>query len=409
MNKSSKSIAIATVFGLFFIVAFVTGLQNPMGIVVKSQFNSSNFLSQLGNFANFIAYAFMGIPSGVILRRLGYRKTALISVVVGFFGVFTMYLSGQFESFLLYLFGAFVCGFSMCMINTIANPMLNTLGGEDKGGNGLLQFAGVVSSTGATVSPIFLGYLIGDASRGSISSVSVALFFAMAIFAFAFLVLLFVPISEPSTSDASRPSISDILSHKHFSFGLIAIFAYVGLEVGIASIANLYMTSQLSFSAQLAGSVVGTYWFLMLCGRFLGGVLSPYFSSRSMLIFVCFLGIVFLSVAMLFPYSVEVSTFVVESDLSFSLVGLPLSVALFALCGLCTSVMWGNIFNLSTSGLGTGKEVASGIFMTMVCGGGVLPALQGLISDRFGYLTSYLLPLFCFAYILLFALFCKSK
>ena len=131
-KNKSYALPIAMMFALFFMIAFVTGLPSPMGVIVAKQFGASNFLSQLGFFANFIAYAFMGIPAGILLERIGYKKTALIAVVVGFSGVAVQYLSGQVGSFVIYLTGAFISGFSMCMLNTVVNPMLNTLGGGGK-------------------------------------------------------------------------------------------------------------------------------------------------------------------------------------------------------------------------------------------------------------------------------------
>ena len=97
MNAQKKNYAlpIAMMFALFFMIAFVTGLQNPMGVIVKNQFGASNLLSQLGNLANFIAYAFMGIPAGILLQKIGYKKTALSAIIVGFSGVSITLLSGQ--------------------------------------------------------------------------------------------------------------------------------------------------------------------------------------------------------------------------------------------------------------------------------------------------------------------------
>ena len=145
-NKQSYALPIAMMFALFFMIAFVTGLQNPMGVIVKNQFQASNLLSQLGNFANFLAYAFMGIPAGLMLQKIGYKKTALTAILVGIAGVAITFFSGKIESFAVYLIGAFVGGFSMCMLNTVVNPMLNTLGGEGKRGNQLLQFGGTLNS-----------------------------------------------------------------------------------------------------------------------------------------------------------------------------------------------------------------------------------------------------------------------
>ena len=138
-TKKNYALPIAMMFALFFMIAFVTGLQNPMGLIIKSQFQVSNFQSQLGNFANFLAYAFMGIPAGLLLQRIGYKKTALAAIVVGFAGVGVTFLSGKVQGsnnliFSVYLTGAFISGFSMCMLNTVVNPMLNTLGGGGKKG-----------------------------------------------------------------------------------------------------------------------------------------------------------------------------------------------------------------------------------------------------------------------------------
>ena len=147
-QKKNYVLPIAMMFALFAMISFVTGLQNPMGIIVKNQFGASNFMSQLGNAANFIAYAFMGLPAGLMLQRIGYKKTALAAVAVGFIGVGISYLSGLMSSFSVYLIGAFVSGFSMCMLNTVVNPMLNTLGGGGNRGNQLVQFGGETGFVG---------------------------------------------------------------------------------------------------------------------------------------------------------------------------------------------------------------------------------------------------------------------
>lgn len=104
-----------------------------MGVIIKSQFAASNLQSQLGNLANFIAYAFMGIPAGMMLQRMGYKKTALTAIAVGFAGVCVMWFAGRAGSYGIYLAGAFVSGFSMCMLNTVVNPMLKSLGSNEKG------------------------------------------------------------------------------------------------------------------------------------------------------------------------------------------------------------------------------------------------------------------------------------
>lgn len=405
-QQKNYALPIAMMFALFFMIAFVTGLQNPMGVIVKNQFQASNLLSQLGNFANFIAYAFMGIPAGMMLQKIGYKKTALTAIVVGIVGVGITFLSGQIGSFPVYLIGAFIAGFSMCMLNTVVNPMLNTLGGEGKKGNQLLQFGGALNSMGATIVPVLVGFLMGDVAKATISDANPALFLAMGIFALAFLVLYFMNIPEPHivTEKATVKNSHSPLSFRHFLLGALAIFVYVGTEVGIPNIANLYMTGGLNINGTTAGTVVGTYWFLMLIGRLIGGVLGAKVSSKAMLAFAATLGLVFVITAIMLPKDHLVSMPVFQSDISFGLAKVPTSIMLLVLCGLCTSVMWGGIFNLATAGLGKYTAAASGIFMVMVCGGGIIPAVQGWAADLFGYVESYWVIVICLLYMVFYAL-----
>ena len=414
-NQQNKSyvLPIAMMFALFFMISFVTGLQNPFGVIVKNQFMASNLESQLGNLANFIAYAFMGIPAGKMLQRIGYKKTALTAIVVGFTGVCVTFLSGIAGSFAVYLTGAFISGFSMCMLNVVVNPMLNTLGGGGKKGNQLLQFGGAINSIGATIVPVLVGYLIGTISAGtSIADANPALFLAMGIFALAFIVLFSMQIPEPHAAQANVNAVKDThspMSFRHFILGAIAIFLYVGIEVGIPNIANLFMTGSneangLGIDTTTAGSVVGTYWFLMFIGRLTGGSLGAKFSSKGMLTFVSSLGILFVILAIVIPDTQVVNMPVFKSDISFGLAEVPMSIMFLVLCGLCTSVMWGGIFNLATEGLGKYTAAASGIFMAMVCGGGILPAIQGAVADVVGYIESYWVIVLALAFLLFYAL-----
>lgn len=397
-------------------ISFVTGLQNPFGVIVKQQFSASNLMSQLGNAANFIAYAFMGLPAGFILSKRGYKFTALSAVAVGFIGVCITFLSGKAGSFAVYLLGAFISGFSMCMLNTVVNPMLNTLGGGGKKGNQLIQFGGSLNSLTATICPVFVGYLIGDITKDtSIADANPALFIAMGVFALAFVIIFLSEVPEPGleavadkggkSEEKTTDSINGALSYKHFVFGAIAIFLYVGVEVGIPNFANLYMTSPaIGISAAVAGTIVGMYWFLMLCGRLLGGALGGRVSSRSMMTFVGTLSVLFLLLGIFLGDSATVKFPAITSELKFSLEAIPVGVMFFVLCGLCTSVMWGAIFNLAVEGLGKYTSIASGLFMIMVCGGGLLPLIQGKVADMFGFLSSYWVVVLAVLYIVWFAL-----
>jgi FHS family L-fucose permease-like MFS transporter len=418
-KQQSNIVAIIMMIFLFAMISFVTNLAAPMGVIVKAQFleNSSNanFLGMLGNFANFLAYAFMGIPAGLLLQKSGYKKTALLAIAVGFVGVFIQYLSGVCSSFIVYLSGAFVSGFSVCMLNTVVNPMLNTLGGGGKKGNQLLQIGGSFNSLAGTITPMLVGALIGQITKDTaIKNVNPVLFIAMGVFAIVFIVLSLVKIPElastknVSSTGALKKDKYSAWSFRHFILGAIAIFIYVGVEVGIPGTLMLYL-SDLNLNildpgsaVQIAGFVAGTYWFLMLVGRFLGGFLGGKISSKMMLSVASGVGIILVIIAIFAPTDVRVSMPVFTGS-AFSMTQVPISALFLVLVGLCTSVMWGGIYNLAVEGLGKYVAAASGIFMMMVVGGGILPLIQNFVADKVSYLISYCVPAIGLAYLLFYA------
>ena len=144
-QKSKQWAAIIMMIALFAMIAFVTNLCSPMATIVKNQFGASELEGQIGNYANFIAYLVMGIPSGMLIAKLGYKKTALLALIVGIAGIFFEYLSGVVGSYVIYLVGAFISGLCMCMLNTVVNPLLNVLGGGGKTGNQLIQIGGAAN------------------------------------------------------------------------------------------------------------------------------------------------------------------------------------------------------------------------------------------------------------------------
>ena len=405
-KKQNYTPAIVVMFALFFMIAFVTNLAGSMGVIVTNQFGASKALSQLGTLANFIAYACMGIPAGLILKRKGYKLTALAAVTVGFIGVGIQFLSGYMESFLVYVLGAFVAGFSMCMLNIVVNPMLNTLGGGGNRGNQLIQWGGSCNSIGGTIAPIFVGWLVG----GSIADATVAkaapvMILAMAIFALAFIIIKVTNIPEPHMETAEEKAARkegklakdahSPLSFRHFVLGAIAIFFYVGIEVGIPNTANVYYSGLDWIGPAIAGTMIGGYWLSMLVGRLIGASVGSKVSSKIMLSVMSSVAIIFVILAIFIPETVQIK---VGGN------AIPLSFGFLILCGLCTSIMWGAIFNLAVEGLGKYTAAASGIFMTLVCGGGIIPFLQNLLADHIGSLQSYWLIIACLAYLVFYAL-----
>ena len=424
-KKNGKIIAIITMIFLFGMISFVTNLAAPMGIVLKNQFDVSNALGMLGNFGNFIAYAVMGIPSGILLQRVGYKKTALIAVAIGFIGVGIQFLSGHSSpemAFAVYLIGAFVAGFSMCLLNTVVNPMLNKLGGEGNKGNQLIQVGGSFNSVMATITPMFVGILIaGSIEKATISQIFPVMYTAMAVFAFAFFVLLFVRIPEPNAAATTEPIstlMKGALKFRHFVLGAIAIFVYVGIEVGVPGTLNLFLTDPVEkggagIASTISGFVVGTYWFLMLIGRLAGASLGAKVSSKAMLTFTSALGLILVFLAIFSSTGTLVNLPVLQQSatggLSFGFAEVPINAMYLVLVGLCTSIMWGGIFNLAVEVLGKYLAAASGLFMVLVCGGGILPVIQGWVADVAGFMASYWVIIAALAYLLYYGLVgCKN-
>lgn len=514
-SSNGRMTAIIAMFFIFAMISFVTNLAAPIGTIWGYKFAGDSFLGMMGNMMNFAAYLFMGIPAGKLLVKIGYKKTALYAMAVGVVGLFVQYLSsivgadtviyektitvtekisgenvemvknfGVTLNFFIYLLGAFICGFCVCMLNTVVNPMLNLLGGGGNKGNQLVQTGGTLNSLSATLTPFFVGALIGVLSpKTQMGDVAILLWIAMAIFIVAFVIISYVAIPEPNkTSGNSKVKYSHSpWNFRHTVFGVIAIFFYVGIEIGIPGTLNFYLSDQNSTGAEvlgdastIAGAVVAIYWLLMLVGRALSSAISGKISTRVQLLSVSIVGILLTIAAICSPKSsrIEVPAFLydpaesVENTLSeakmpkesiaafianpseealaqyttteqikakngetvtrtvitgtnkqaFDLINalkskptVPIAAIFLIICGLCTSVMWGGIFNLAVEGLGKYTAQASGIFMMMVVGGGIMPLVQQKIAGAAGYMASYWLIAAMLCYILFYALIgCKN-
>ena len=428
-QQNGSAIAIVTMFFLYAMISFVTNLGAPIGVIWKNQpeIGGSNVLGIMGNFMNFFAYLFMGIPAGKMLTKVGYKKTALIGIAVGFFGVLIQYLSGfsgGIPGFCIYLLGAFVSGFSVCILNTVVNPMLNLLGGGGNRGNQLNMIGGTLNSLSGTMTPMLVGALIGTVTASTkMADVNLVMFIAMAVFACAFFILLFIPIEDPEMGKVTADTVFEHSpwSFRHTLLGVIAIFVYVGVEVGIPGGLNFYLSDTTAKgawvnpetvlnAATIGGAVAAMYWLLMLVGRLVSSAIAGKVSSRQMMLCTTTVAMILIVAAMLTPKSVTVSMPLVKIlEGTVEMITVPMSALLLVLCGLCTSVMWASIFNLATEGLGKYTAKASGIFMMMVVGGGVLPVVQNFFADFMGYMPSYFVYLLAVAYMFYYALIgCKN-
>ena len=410
-QKTKQWGAIIIMIALFAMIAFVTNLCTPMATIIKNQGPISNVLAQIGNYGNFIAYLVMGIPAGMLISKYGYKKTALIGLVVGSVGILIQWISGLMDVdnnlglvFAVYLIGAFIAGLCMCILNCVVNPMLNLLGGGGNSGNQLIQIGGVFNSTAAVACYILMGALIGDAAKAKISDATPALMIALAIFVVAFIVISFTKIEEPKQAPVQLDLIKGAMSYRHFALGTLGIFVYMGIEVGVPNLVQQSLISDYGLPASTVGMIVAVYWFMMLIGRFVGASIGEKVSSRTMITVVSSATIILVLFGMFAPTITVAFPGVNWGTLEIIWEEIPLGIFSFLLVGLCTSVMWGAIFNMAVEGLGKYTAIASGIFMTMVFGCAVMMFIQATVADLVGYIQSFWCVVACAVYLLFYAL-----
>ena len=413
-NKKGTLVAIITMMFLFAMISFVTNMAAPFGTIWKQHYE---WAGMMGNLMNFAAYLFMGIPAGMMITKYGYKKTALVALALGLVGIGIQLCSSAMDgnaiiTYIVYLLGAFVCGFCVCILNTVVNPMLNLLGGGGNRGNQLIQTGGSLNSLAATLTPILVGSMIGEITKNtSLNVVRPLLLIALIIFAVSFVIVWFTQLTEPETEKTDiLGGVMEAVRYRQLLLGIIAIFFYVGIEIGIPAQIFDYLSLPVAKggvlgSATTAGLIAGVYWMLMLVGRFVSAFISGKVSSRMQLTITSTVALLLLLVAIFMPEDVKMSLSIPNlAESTFDQVEVPTKVLFIILCGICTSVMWGVIFNLATEGLGKYTATASGLFMSMVVGGGIMPFIQNLMATKIGYIQSYWLVVGMLGYILFYAL-----
>ena len=402
-KKQGSIIAIMAMIFLFAMIAFVTNLCSPMAIILKNAFQVPESLAQVGNYGNFGAYLLMGVPSGLLIDKIGYKKTALAALIVGIIGLLIQWVSGSM-GFVVYLIGAFISGLCMCMLNTVVNPMLNLLGGGGSTGNQLIQIGGVFNSAAAVCVYMLMGSLIGDAAKAKVADAAPA-------------VIFFTKIEEPQHGSSNGVKTVDdkysCYSFRHFKLGMLAIATYGAIEVGPPTFILGYLTSAkdavtpgMGMDAGYCGTLSAVYFIFMLIGRFLGGIFGGKIAPKTMIASVSFVAMVLVAIGMVLPSTMTVKCPGIDyTTMSLVWGEVPAGIFAFLLIGLCASVMWGGIFNLATEGLGKYTAKASGAFMMMVVGFAVMIGIQAKVVDfTHSYISSFIVVLLSAAYVFYFAL-----
>ncbi|MCF0197439.1 MAG: MFS transporter [Bacteroidaceae bacterium] len=412
-NAKTPWSAIIMMIAMLAMIAFVTNLCAPMDTILRNQFNISDFLVQTSNTANYVAYLLVGIPCGLLMVKFGYKRTALIGLAVGLIGIGMTYLSGVRACYWCYLAGVFISGMCVCILNAVVNPVLNTIGGGGKNGNQLLQTSNAFNSGAAIVAYALMGSLMGDTpGETTIESATPALVLAASIFLTMIAALHFIRLPESPQPPITPTLLKECLRHRHFVLGCVAIFLYMGLEIGIPVYIVRYLTEapKWQVTESMATQIALVYWLMMFVGRSIGGSVGGFLSSRKMVSIAAGCAILLLLVAIVIPSHILFKTVCIdwyERTVSFCYV--PMGIAALIVAGVFTSVMWGGIYNMAVEGLGVHTSAASGLFMTMVCGCAVLTFIQDLVADYCYIEFSLLVPMLCTIFILYYALYGSKR
>ena len=389
-----------TVTALFFIFGFITNLNMALVPHLRSIFDLPYGWAMLAETAFFLAYFVFASPTSKLIETIGYKRTMVVSLFIQVVGCLLFVPAAKMVSFPLFLTAVFVVGAGVTALQTSANPYVSILGPESSASI-RLTLAQAFNSIGGTIAPLIAGaYILTDpdklASKASIADtvrgpyLLIAAGLAILGLGVAFSHLPPIAESQGGTGD-DQGSGGSIWSYQHTVLGALGIFFYVGVEVGLASIAVNYFNTQGVSSAKIASYLLSLYWFGALVGRLLGSWLMTRIKAGKLL------GIFGFAAAALITLSMFTSGWV--------------AIGALVLCGFFNSVMFPNIFTLGIAGLGPMTSKGSGLIMTAVVGGAVIPYLLGKLIDLFGSYGDaakiqhgFVLPIICYLFIAYYGL-----
>lgn len=380
-----------TVAILFLIFGFITNLNMALVPHLRTIFTLPYAWAMLAESAFFLAYFVFSSPTAKLIESIGYKRTMVVSLFIQVVGCLLFVPAAKLVSFPLFLTAVFVVGAGVTALQTAANPYVAILGPEHSAPV-RLTLAQALNSLGGTIAPLVAGaYILTDPakmqSQAAIANTVRGPYIAIAAgllilgLAVAFMHLPHIQqTQEFRPGKEGDPILSrSIWSYRHTVLGALGIFLYVGVEVGLASIAVNYFKTQGVDSLGTASFLVAWYWGGALIGRLLGSWVLTKFKSNKLLGLFGVCGALLLVVSMMTTGQVAI----------WSLV----------LCGFFNSIMFPNIFALGIAGLGPMTSKGSGLIMTAVVGGAIIPPIIGAAADKFGIQHSFFIPALCYLFI----------
>jgi FHS family L-fucose permease-like MFS transporter len=446
--KSNNS-ALYTLISVFFFWGFVAASNDILIPVFKKAFDLSQSQSQFVSIAFYISYTvgsliYMGISLLMkqdLVNKIGYKNGLALGLLISALGTLLFYPAANTASYPLMLAGLFTVGLGFSLQQTVANPLAIALG-PIKTGSQRLTMAGGINNFGTTIGPLIVSFAIfGSAASGStdisIESVKIPYLILGAAFLILALLLKFSSLPEhPETieesNDEKKSSKKSALNYPQLVLGMIAIFLYVGVEVSTASNLPAYMETKLGFAIADIAPYISLYWASLMIGRWTGAVeaftnnmntqkilrfLAPYLAFG---VFLFVNAIAKHDLAPFYVYGLIILVLIAADIASkgdparmlliFSCLGIlalftgmftsgMISVYAFTSVGLFCSTLWPCIFTLAVCGLGKHTSQGSSFLIMMIMGGGIISWLQGTVSESIGIQSSYIVGVFCFAYL----------
>lgn len=424
-ENTNYGVPLALMVSLFFMIGFITVMNDVLIPSLKGLFNLHSWKVMLVQSCFFGAYAIMSIPAGNLIQKIGYKKGLAVSLGVMATGLLLFIPASDLIIYPFFLFALFIVGIGLTILQVAINPYIVALGPEETGAS-RLNLGGALNSTATFIGPILGGAFILDKSLTDPIQKAAAVkgpYIALAILTLTIAVILYFLKLPKLKSEVEEGEVLEesIWSFKHLISGALSIFFYVGAEVAIGSILILYMVEDHLIKAssevinqfgdeKLASSLLAYYWGSAMIGRLIGSAIGQKVRAEIMLRVVTFLAVLFVGISITGVFDselVSIKIMILDFNLSFPIVfrsvEIPFSILLLILVGLLNSVMWPCIFPLSLTGLGKYTSKGSGILVTMVAGGALIPPLQGKLAHLVGYGYSFVIILICYLYILYFS------
>jgi FHS family L-fucose permease-like MFS transporter len=383
---------------LYFSIGFITALNDILIPHFKDMFHLTNTLALLVDLCFFGAYFVMSIPSGMIVGRIGYKPSMIAALCTVATGLLLFVPASIVISYPVFLFALFVVGSGFALLQVAINPYVSVLGAPERGA-WRINICGIFNSSATTIAPkvgAFFIFIAAGATTAQLAHSVRLPYVIVACFTLAVaLITTFVPLpnlipteatEKSSKTDAVAKDQASAWSFRHLRFGALGIFSSVGSEVAIGSILINFLgqPSMGGLSHTAAAGYVSLYWGGAMVGRIIGAFALLKVKAQHALLAVAGIASIMVLIT-IFGHG-------------------RIAMAAIVSCGLFNSVMWPCIFPLAVKGLGKFTSQGSGILVTMVVGGAIVPVIQGFLADHLGYQTSFAIVFCCYAYLVFFAL-----